>query len=267
MNNTQTFHRTIARLTFLYAEQEKRKELVRQELTGRFFRFIQNFRSLYDTTINGLYAKYVEPFKQRHRDLFDLSLLEAIEKAHWETYHSKLLAYIWGRDRHAFVAFLNSIAGIDPALIAQVKESVSYCIKTEQKTSAGKFIDLFITDDRNWVIAIENKIDAKVSTHETGELQITHYRKWVTKEFIGFNRCFILLSHKNNTKYLINEKEWKHCNYSILFKSLLSIVHPDRIMREYQSAVLSLLCDKDASVDDVSMSLYGINQFRIFEDE
>ena len=92
MNKAQTFHRTIARLTFLYAEQEKRKELARQELTGRFFRFIQNFRSLYDTTINGLYAKYVEPFKQRHRDLFDLSLLEAIEKAHWETYHSKLLA-------------------------------------------------------------------------------------------------------------------------------------------------------------------------------
>ena len=240
---------------------------MRQELTGRFFRFIQNFRSLYDTTINGLYAKYVEPFKQRHRDLFDFSLLEAIEKAHWETYHSKLLAYIWERDKHAFVAFLNSIAGINPALIAQVKESVSYRIKTEQKTSAGKFIDLLITDDRNWVIAIENKIDAKVSTHETGELQITHYRKWVTKEFPGFNRCFILLSYKDNTKYLINENKWKHCNYSVLFKSLLSIVHPDRITREYQSAVLSLLCDKDASVDDVSMSLYGINQFRIFEDE
>ena len=173
MNKAQTYHRTIARLTFLYAEQEKRKELARQELTGQFSRFIRDFRSLYDMTINGFYAKYVEPFKQRHRDLFDFSLLEAIGKAHWETYHSKLLAYIWERDKNALVAFLNSITGINPALIAQVKESVSYRIKTEQKTSAGKFIDLLITDDQNWVIAIENKISAKVSTHETGELQIT----------------------------------------------------------------------------------------------
>lgn len=267
MNNTQAFHRTITRLAVLYADQENKKEVARQELTERFSQFIRDFRSLYSETINDLYAKYVEPFKQRHRDLFDCSLLEAIEKTHWETYHSKLLAYIWQRDKNALIAFLNSIEEIDPAFIAQVKNSASYRIIMEQQTSAGKFIDLLITDDKHWVIAIENKINARISTHETGELQITHYRKWVTKKFPGFNRCFILLSYKDNMKYLTNEIEWKYCNYSVLFKSLLTIVYPDRITREYQSTVLSLLCDKDASADNVSMSLYGINQFRIFEDE
>lgn len=234
--------------------------------TQNFHKFIESFRPLYEQTVQEQYDKLVVPFQQQHRDLFDKSVLEVINKHKEEIFHSDILSHIWKKSKSALLSFLRSIDGVDEDFIAKVADSNKYYVHREWPDK----VDIFIAAEQSWVIAIENKVDSKVHNRAgTDKSQLTHYRKCVEKECpkSKFDHCFILLSHRDNTSYLENEPQWKVCSYLTLFKSLLAIENPDRITREYLSALLGLLCDKNLNPDEAKKSLHSIKQFRSLENE
>jgi hypothetical protein len=261
----QTFHRFISRCQNLYSEQQQKQDDEYKSLTIEFSNFIESFRPLYDKTVEECFNKIILPFQKQHRDLFTRSLLEVIDRHKRENYHSKILAHIWKQDRKALCTFLNHLK-MDDSFIQKVAKSQYYisCEKPDR-------IDIFITDNRSWAIAIENKVKSIVHNRgHTDKLQLTYYKKCVEKKFpkSKYDHCFILLSHRDNTGFLETEQEWRYCTYAVLLKSLLEIENPDRLTREYQSTLLGLLLpNKNLDLKNVQKSLHSINQFRIFEDE
>lgn len=234
--------------------------------TQKFHKFIKSFRPLYEQTVDEQYDKIVVPFQQQHRDLFDKSVLEVINKHKEEIFHSNILSHIWEKSKSALLSFLRSIEGVDEDFIAKVANSNKYYVHREWPDK----VDICIAAEQSWIIAIENKVDSKVHNRaRTDKSQLAHYKKCVERECPKpkFDHYFILLSHRDNTSYLENESEWKYCSYLTLFKSLLAIENSDRITREYQSVLLGLLCDKSLNPDEAKKSLHSINQFKFLEDE
>ena len=263
MKNPKAFSKFIKTLRPLYEqsirERQEAQRIRHEKLAEQFPSFIERLRPIYDQSVRELFDEIVSPFKQQHRDLFETSLLEVIGQEEREIYHSKLLAHIWERNKNALLSFLRNIEGVDDAFIKNVEESEYDVVCEEQEN-----IDIFIKgrQKKSWVIAVENKVNDKVhNRNNTDMTQITHYREFVKREYKNYTSRLILLSYKDNTKHI--ERDWIYCDYTTLLKSLLEIDSPDRLVKEYQSTVLGLSCEKGADhPDSVQMSLHSINQFR-----
>lgn len=113
--------------------------------------------------------------------------------------------------------------------------------KSRNKTRNGKRIDILITDNKSWIIVIENKINVQVSKHGRADSQLACYRKWVEEKYPAsrFKQCFVLLSLRDNRRQC--EKDWIYCDYLTLFQGLLNCGYRDRIIEDYLATLYKLL--------------------------
>ena len=192
------------------------------------------------------YQRDIIPFLQSHSYLGSDSVLSIIDKECWETYHSKILAQIWNRSHHEILChFIRSIgANYIAQLILQSEYEIAIELpltKSRNKTRNGKRIDILITDNKSWIIDIENKINAQVSKHGRADSQLACYRKWVEEKYPAsrFKQCFVLLSLRDNRRQC--EKDWIYCDYLTLFQGLLNCGYRDRIIEDYLATLYKLL--------------------------
>lgn len=238
----QTF---VKRIKFLVEKDGEQECIAKHNHLCKFKNSIANIRLQYQKVIEA-YQRDIIPFLQSHSYLASDSVLSIIGKEYWETYHSKMLAQIWNCSQSEILCrFMHSI-GADE--IAHLITQSEYKVKTElpltksrNKTRNGKRIDILITDNKSWVIVIENKINARVSKHGREDSQLARYRKWVEEKFPApqYKQCFILLSLRNNRCQC--EEGWLYCDYLFLFQILLNCSYRDRLVEEYLTTLYSLL--------------------------
>jgi len=245
MPTPEQFQELTKELEILVEKDKEQKGIVQQNLLYQFKDSVAKIRLHYQRVIE-TYQRDIIPFLQSHSYLASDSVLSIIDKEYWETYHSKILAQIWNCSRHETLCrFIRSI-GADE--IAHLITQSEYTVKTElpltksrNKTRNGKRIDILITDNKSWVIVIENKINARVSKHGREDSQLARYRKWVEEKYPAsrFKQCFVLLSLRNNRQQC--EKDWIYCDYLTLFQGLLNCGYRDRIIEDYLATLYKLL--------------------------
>ena len=245
MPTPEQFQELTKKLEILIEKDKEQKGIVQQNLLYQFKDSVAKIRLHYQRVIE-TYQRDIIPFLQSHSYLASDSVLSIIDKEYWETYHSKILAQIWNCSRSKILCrFMRSI-GADE--IAHLITQSEYKVKTElpltksrNKTRNGKRIDILITDNKSWVIVIENKINARVSKHGREDSQLARYRKWVEEKYPAsrFKQCFVLLSLRNNRRQC--EKDWLYCDYLTLFQGLLNCGYRDRIIEDYLATLYKLL--------------------------
>ena len=231
MPTPEQFQELTKKLEILIEKDKEQKGIVQQNLLYQFKDSVAKIRLHYQRVIE-TYQRDIIPFLQSHSYLASDSVLSIIDKEYWETYHSKILAQIWNCSRSKILCHFMRFIGADE--IAHLITQSEYKVKTElpltksrNKTRNGKRIDILITDNKSWVIVIENKINARVSKHGREDSQLARYRKWVEEKYPAshFKQCFVLLSLRNNRRQC--EKDWIYCDYLTLFQGLLNCGYRD----------------------------------------
>lgn len=245
MPTPEQFQELTEKLEILVEKDKEQKGIVQQNLLCQFKDSIAKIRLQYQKVIEA-YQRDIIPFLQSHSYLASDSVLSIIDKEYWETYHSKILAQIWNCSRSEILCrFMRSIGADEIAhLIAQSEYKVKAELpltKSRNKTRNGKRIDILITDNKSWVIVIENKINARISKHGREDSQLARYRKWVEEKYPAsrFKQCFVLLSLRDNRRQC--EKDWIYCDYLTLFQGLLNCGYRDRITEDYLATLYKLL--------------------------
>lgn len=245
MPTPEQFHELTAKLKILVEKDKEQKGIAQQNLLCQFKDSVAKIRLHYQRIIE-TYQRDIIPFLQSHSYLASDSVLSIIDKEYWETYHSKILAQIWNCSRSEILCrFMRSIGADEIAhLIAQSEYKVKAELpltKSRNKTRNGKRIDILITDNKSWVIVIENKINARVSKHGREDSQLARYRKWVEEKYPAsrFKQCFVLLSLRDNHRQC--ERDWIYCDYLTLFQGLLNCGYRDRIIEDYLATLYKLL--------------------------
>lgn len=254
---------------------QKEKELYTQKLQTREVHFLylsEHLQTLYIIEQKRLNDKYIKPFKEKNSFLFGKSVLRIINRCHWETYHSLLLKYFW-ENPILLKSFISRVDGIEcKEQILQLLSNNDYSIKEEYKIKnietdkIERKIDLLITDNKkNWLITIENKIHSEVSKDAGGQnTQLDDYHKYLEYDsrYQSFKyKIYILLSHRNNRKY-INGKDWKYVDYYEVFASLLENNTPgDSILTDYLKTLYFLLFG-DRDINGV-LSIHSARKFYI----
>ena len=245
MPTPEQFQELTAKLKILVEKDKEQKGIALQNLLCQFKDSVAKIRLHYQRVIE-TYQRDIIPFLQSHSYLASDSVLSIIDKECWETYHSKILAQIWNRSHHEILChFIRSIgANYIAQLIPQSEYEIAIELpltKSRNKTRNGKRIDILITDNKSWVIVIENKINARISKHGREDSQLARYRKWVEEKYPAsrFKQCFVLLSLRNNRRQC--EKDWLYCDYLTLFQGLLNCGYRDRIIEDYLATLYKLL--------------------------
>lgn len=245
MPTPEQFQELTKKLEILVEKDKEQKGIVQQNLLYQFKDSVAKIRLHYQRVIE-TYQRDIIPFLQSHSYLASDSVLSIIDKEYWETYHSKILAQIWNCSRSEILCrFMRSIDADEIAhLIAQSEYKVKAELpltRSRNKTRNGKRIDILITDNKSWVIVIENKINARISKHGREDSQLARYRKWVEEKYPAsrFKQCFVLLSLRDNRRQC--EKDWIYCDYLTLFQGLLNCGYRDRIIEDYLATLYKLL--------------------------
>ena len=245
MPTPEQFQELTAKLKILVEKDKEQKGIALQNLLCQFKDSVAKIRLHYQRVIE-TYQRDIIPFLQSHSYLASDSVLSIIDKECWETYHSKILAQIWNRSHHEILChFIRSIgANYIAQLIPQSEYEIAIELpltKSRNKTRNGKRIDILITDNKSWIIVIENKINARISKHGREDSQLARYRKWVEEKYPAsrFKQCFVLLSLRNNRRQC--EKDWLYCDYLTLFQGLLNCGYRDRIIEDYLATLYKLL--------------------------
>ena len=245
MPTPEQFQELTAKLKILVEKDKEQKGIALQNLLCQFKDSVAKIRLHYQRVIE-TYQRDIIPFLQSHSYLASDSVLSIIDKEYWETYHSKILAQIWNCSRSKILCrFMRSIGADEIAhLITQSEYKVKAELpltKSRNKTRNGKRIDILITDNKSWIIVIENKINAQVSKHGRADSQLACYRKWVEEKYPAsrFKQCFVLLSLRDNRRQC--EKDWIYCDYLTLFQGLLNCGYRDRIIEDYLATLYKLL--------------------------
>ena len=162
MPTPEQFQELTAKLKILVEKDKEQKGIALQNLLCQFKDSVAKIRLHYQRVIE-TYQRDIIPFLQSHSYLASDSVLSIIDKEYWETYHSKILAQIWNCSRSKILCrFMRSIGADEIAhLITQSEYKVKAELpltKSRNKTRNGKRIDILITDNKSWVIVIENKI-------------------------------------------------------------------------------------------------------------
>ncbi len=267
MSDIQTL---ISKLRTLYLSIERPPQPVhnRNELSM----FIAKLKPCYERTTQEAYNKHIVPLLgSNHKKLFTPSVLEILKKATRETYHSLFLSYIWdcGREggKDAFCDFLECTPKVSNRLKALVRQS-KYRVYTDKPIKSGykgrnnKRPDLCFSDNKSWLIIIENKVKADVTKKGRQDSQITQYRKLAEECYPNYFKCYILLSEKDNKEYLKYEPTWHYCDYLMLLKSLLKAHTKDRVTEDYISTLLGFYKDK-RKIQNAPMSLYNIEKLKL----
>ena len=245
MPTPEQFQELTAKLKILVEKDKEQKGIALQNLLCQFKDSVAKIRLHYQRVIE-TYQRDIIPFLQSHSYLASDSVLSIIDKEYWETYHSKMLAQIWNCSRSEILCrFMRSIGADEIAhLITQSEYKVKAELpltKSRKKTRNGTRIDILITDNKSWVIVIENKINARISKHGREDSQLARYRKWVEEKYPAsrFKQCFVLLSLRDNRRQC--EKDWIYCDYLTLFQGLLNCGYRDRIVEDYLATLYKLL--------------------------
>ena len=241
MPTPEQFQTFINRIKFLVENDKRQGCIALQNLLHQFKDSVAKIRLQYQKVVE-TYQRDIIPFLQSHSYLGSDSVLSIIDKECWETYHSKILAQIWNRSHHEILCHF--IRSIGANYIAQLIPQSEYEIAIElplTKSRNRKRIDILITDNKSWIIVIENKINAQVSKHGRADSQLACYRKWVEEKYPAsrFKQCFVLLSLRDNRRQC--EKDWIYCDYLTLFQGLLNCGYRDRIIEDYLATLYKLL--------------------------
>lgn len=259
MENYQDFICLIEYLKIL-ADEKRNDELLKEKNTGlRFLPFCENLNPLFIAEQKRINEKYIEPFVKNNSFLKDKSLLEIIKKHDWETFHSLILKYIWENPKY-FQSFISKIENLKNKknILSSIAQH-NYSIQEEHSTNHNKRIDLLIIDySREWLIAIENKINSGV-----GKNQLDNYSRYLdtNKNFKSFtNKIYILLSFRDNSKYVEN-RNWLYADYYKVFSSILENNTTDPIIIDYLKTLYLLIFEGRYIGESIGFSLYTANKF------
>lgn len=271
MLQREKFILLIENLKNLTKEKDNQTLLESRFLESNFIHSCKILNSLYKTEQNRLKEKYVEPFTKEYSFLEQKSVLQVINKHHWETFHSLILKYLW-KNPKLLCAFVKKVPNIENRdLILDLIKQGNYIIeeehsiKNKKSGKAERFIDLLITDtNKKWLIVIENKIYSDVSKNKNGKgNQLDSYHHYIEKHkaFQTFeNKIYILLSHCDNKKYA--NAEWTYIDYYVVFSSMLENIDTNNaILIDYLKTLYQLLFNDREINSDVS--LYSIRKFYI----
>ena len=251
--------------------KEKHDQILLQEqsLESKFSYSCKNLNSLYKVEQKRLRAKYIEPFTEKYSFLEQKSVLQVINKYHWETFHSLLLKHLWCTSEllHSFVEKVNNIQNKEVILQQITLGNYFICaehpIKNKKSKKVERYIDLLITDkNKKWLIVIENKINSEVSKNKNGRgTQLDSYYQYIKNDsrFKSFeDKVYILLSHTDNREYVKNE--WIYADYYKVFSSILENCDINNAIQiDYLKTLYQLLFnDREINTDT---SLYTMRKF------
>lgn len=251
----------------IQSKEQQIKKKIQQADLNRCILMIDKISFLYKKESEYTYKEYIEPFINKYSFLQTLSVLGAINKLKYETFHSLILKELWN-PTHGKQLLSNFIATIDDILPSDRIKLQEYILKgnyfiEEEHTIKNnkKRIDLLITDNaKRWFILIENKIDAKINISLDNKTQLQYYHKYGETKLKEYtNRYYILLSHRDNKKDAI--EPWKYTTYNNVFLSLIKTIPDARIVQDYLSSLFSLLYPNNISQNTIGNSLYKSYQF------
>ncbi len=104
-----------------------------------FSEFCNELNGLYEAKKNTIYNDHIHSFKNKYSFLKEISLLKVIEKHDYETYHSKILKYLWDSSTkfgsEALLSFLKEI-GVEDKVLESISNK-DYSLKDK------KYVDYF----------------------------------------------------------------------------------------------------------------------------
>ncbi len=189
-------------------------------------------------------------YLNQHAHKLRISCFELVDHNFRENTHSNILQYLF--DHRFYKHAPNLLADFLEDYNTKIQDlrgkllNKNYIIHREKSVGNGR-IDLFIEDKKNnFVIVIENKVLADVSTAETEididkEVTITQldiYRRFVTNYYNGFDQEYILLSLKPID---VEHPPYRITDYQKLFEVVKSNPTKDPILEEYSILLRSLL--------------------------
>ena len=249
MTTHETFCRWIDDTIQLQEQRKRTEQAERYRRLRTFSAFIDDLVPFYGTLWDEFYKTRIAGFIEKYPYLNNAGILDVIEKARHETYHSKLLKHAWkctpdGRKRLArFIGSLPDIPNREKLLsgIARDRyevETEHVCQRWNKDAFHDKRIDLLIRGN-GWQIVIENKIYSEVTTIKR-HTQLDNYRRYVEKTMPDdYDRTlFILLSHCDNSAYCGDC--WRYTDYSHVFNSLIASP-TDPIIENYLATLFRLL--------------------------
>lgn len=253
-----TLSQLIKELNRLYLLEKKEMESVQQEKEIQFLRLLEELGKSYEQEKERIYKEVICPFIDQYPFLNQKSSFSIIEEEEYEIYHSRYLLEIWNCQNESLADFLKA-AEVEEKWIDKVSDN-RYSIQKEYPTINGMKMDLLIKDDAGkWLIGIENKVKASVHINEhRGLTQLKCYEKDCQQEFPGYDKLFILLSHRNNKSYVENSN-WKYVDYYSLMGSLLKYYRND-IVRDYLKTLYAVLFGNE-QFNNQDTSLYNYNSF------
>lgn len=244
-------------LTNEWKDEELQKE---KRTEAKFLQFCENLNPLFVAEQKRINEKYIQPFVKDNSFLKDKSLLEVIEKHDWETFHSLILKYIWENPKY-LQSFISKIKDI-PAkrnIISLIAED-DYSVQEEHSTTNNKRIDLLISDNLGrWLIVIENKINSEVRNN-----QLKNYSRYLdtNKNFEAYTyKVYILLSFRDNHKYITENNDWLYVDYYKVFSSILENKPTDPIIIDYLKTLYLLIFENRHIGEDIMFSLYTARKF------
>lgn len=266
MVDYQDFNRFVDDLRNIYSNENLIEYDLHQKYSNKLNSVIEEINILYRKESEYTYEKYIMPFIDKYSFLQTPSILSAINKLQYETFHSLILKKLWNpqNGQQLLSNFISTIDDIPLNEKIKIQEYIlqgNYSIKEEHTIRENKKrIDLLITENsKKWLIIIENKINATISVSKNKTQLQYYYQYGETKLKEYTDRYYILLSHRDNQKDII--APWIYATYNNVFLSLIKTIPEKRITQDYLASLFSLLYPNNISQDDIGNSLYMSYQF------
>lgn len=266
MVKNEDFVYLIDNLKNIYFKENLINKNSRQEYSNKLDCITDEINLLYEKESEYAYKEYIKPFTDKYSFLQTPSILKAIKKLEYETFHSLILKELWnpqyGKQLLAdFITTIDDISLSDKTKLQEYILQGDYFIEEEHTIRENrKRIDLLITDNaKKWFIIIENKINASINISKN-KTQLQYYYKYGEEELNEYiDRYYILLSHRDNKKDAV--APWKYVSYNNVFLSLIRTIPQTRIAKDYLSSLFNLLYPNNISQNSINNSLYKSHQF------
>lgn len=205
MEKNEDFVYLIGNLKNIYFKENLTNKNSQQEYSNKLDRIIDEINFLYERESEYTYKECIIPFTNKYSFLQTPSILEAINKLKYETFHSLILKELWNpqHGKQLLANFITTIDDISTSDKIKLQEYIiqgNYSIEEEHTIKNNKKrIDLLITDNaKKWFVIIENKIEASVSISSENKTQLQYYYQYGERKLKEYtDKFYILLSHRN----------------------------------------------------------------------
>lgn len=237
----------IEELILLHEQEKREQEILLERERSSYPDFLDELHTAHRCEKERLYNRYMKPFMDEYSFLNKKSSLAILNRVQHENYHSCFLKEIWEEEPTALLDFLR-LTGITDEWVDTIRDchykvTVEYHTRTSRKKDlCNKRVDLIIEDNvHQWVIVIENKILSHVHADpKSGRDQLAIYADYCQRNFPGYKKRHILLSHCDNKSYVLGN-DWVYADYYAVMKSLLKYGKKNETVKDYLRTLYSLL--------------------------